>query len=59
MDRHIRLQGGYYVRRPLRQAYRPNRLMLAVAVVAEVIGALVVFLSLFLGVPLLLWLVAS
>jgi hypothetical protein len=58
-DRHIRLENGFTVRRPIRQAYRPNRVMLALAVIAEVIGALVVFLTLFVGIPLLLFLVAG
>lgn len=57
MDRHIRLQDGFVVRRPQATPYRPNRVMLALAVIGEVIAALAVFLALFIGIPFLLFLV--
>ena len=45
-DRIIR-RGNYAIRRPQASQYRPNRLMLALAVIGEIVGGVVVLLLLF------------
>lgn len=54
--------GNYWTIRPQAEPYHVTWQQMAVDTakdVAEVILGLIVFLSLFIGVPLLLWLVAS